>query len=223
MVHHDEILEEHVDEPAGHRTNADLLHRGDINRLVLTQSGQSWHQGTGTRSTLVMDSQFVLLWVGFVAASAVFSLAAGEPPLVSDDGKRTVAIYGRLIRRFAVVVTIVVLAASIYAARTPNVEQFDAVFFVVFALVIGTYLICEVFRTRFEYDNDTVLATSALRKERAIPWEDVTDISYSHWTSQYVLHLRGGKKLRVSEYLTGGDALMDFARKWKRFNNEKSG
>jgi len=170
-----------------------------------------------------MDSQFVLLWVGLVAVSIVFSLAAGEPPLVSDDGKRAVAIYGRLIRRFSVAVTILVLGASIYAAQEPNVEQFDAVFFIVFAFAIGAYLLCEVFRTRFEYDNDTVLATSALRKEQAIPWEDVTDISYSHWTSQYVLHLRGGKKLRVSEYLTGGDALMDFARKWKNFNSEVSG
>jgi len=169
-----------------------------------------------------MDLQFVLLWAGLVAVSVVFSLAAGEPPLVSDDGKRTVAIYGRLIRRFSVAVTILVLAASIYAAQKPNVEQFDAVFFVVFAFVIGAYLLCEVFRTRFEYDNDTVLATSALRKERAIPWKNVIDISYSHWTSQYVLHLRDGEKLRVSEYLTGGDALMGFARKWKNFNNEDS-
>jgi len=170
-----------------------------------------------------MDSQFVLLWVGLVAVSVVFSLAAGEPPLVSDDGKRTIAIYGRLIRRFSIAVSVLVLAASIYAARNPNVEQFDAVFFVVFAFVIGAYLLCEVFRTRFEYDNETVLATTALGKERGIAWENVIDISYSHWTSQYVWQLRDGRKVRVSEYLTGSDALMDFARKWEAFNDKDSG
>ena len=170
-----------------------------------------------------MDPQFVLLWVGLVVVSVVFSFAAGEPPSVSEDGKRSVAVYGRLVRRFSVAVTIFVLAASIYAGQKQNVEQFDAVFFVVFAVVIGAYLLCEVFRTRFEYDNDTVLATSALSKERAIPWEDVIDVSYSSWTSQYLLHLRSGKKLRVSEYLAGGDALINFARKWKNFNNDNSG
>jgi hypothetical protein len=170
-----------------------------------------------------MDSQFVLLSVGLVAVSVLLLLAAGEPPLVSGDGKRKVVVYGRPIRRFSLGVIVLAFAASIYAAKRPNVEQFDAVFFVVFALVFGAYLLCEVFRTRFEYDNENVFSTSALRKRRAISWEDVVDISYSYWTSRYVLHLRNDQKVQVSEHLTGSDALMDCARKWKNFNNGKSG
>lgn len=170
-----------------------------------------------------MSGLVFLTGVGLAAAYFVFSLAAGEPPVVSDDGKRSIVVYGRLVRRFSVAASILVLGGSLHAARQPNVEPIDAIFFVVFGTVIGAYILGEVFRTRFEYDNETVLATSALRKQRVIPWDDVTDISYSHWMSQYVLHLRDGKKLRISEYLEGVDALTDFARKWKNFNNENAG
>lgn len=62
-------------------------------------------------------------------------------------------------------------------------------------------------RTRFEYDNEIVLATSALRKERANSWEDVIDISYSHWASQYVLHLRDDNKVAAKSRPPGPGAI----------------
>ena len=166
-----------------------------------------------------MDLFPILLTAGLVILAAVMSFVAGAPPLMSEDSERAIAQYGRVLRGFVIGVAVFVISAGFLAATRPNVDRLDAAFFVIFPLVIGVCLTREVLLTRFEFDSDTLVATTAFKKERSVSWSNIEDITYLAWSAQYVLHFKDGVKIRVSEYLNGGDVLLDFARRWNTYNN----
>jgi len=169
-----------------------------------------------------MDLYPILLITGLFVLSAVLSFASGTPPSLSSDGSRVLAQYGRPMRAFGVSLSVFVISAGVLAARHPEVKGLDAVFFIVFPSLLGIYLSLEELRTRFEYDDDSLSATTPFKKRESIPWTDVIDIEYSSWGSNYILTLKDGTKIRVSEHLNGSEALMDFARRWKTYNSGKS-
>ena len=165
-----------------------------------------------------MDPIAIGATVGALSVAILYAIASGEPPTLSADGKHTIAAYGRVVKGLVAVATAVLLLITIreYFDRS---EDRAVLFLLIFMTIVGgAYLLCEGFRTRFEYDNDKLQVTTAFRKPRTFSWTEVVDISYSHWRSTYLLMMRDGTRLAASEYLSGSDALMDFARRWKSHN-----
>ena len=167
-----------------------------------------------------MDSFAILLAVGLLGAYFIFDYSSGNPPSVSDDGKRTIVRYGRGARWVIVVVAAIPLVITVAEYFDRSEDRGVLYVFLLMAIILGPYLLCEGFRTRFEYDNDQLRATTAFKNQRSFAWTEIADISYSSWTSTYVLKMRNGSKLAISEYLSGSEVLMDFARRWKSYNRK---
>jgi len=155
-----------------------------------------------------------------VVLYAVFSYSSTDPPSFSRDGKLTIVRHGRVLKWLAAL-TVVVLLLITFREWTSRSEDPGVLYlFILFTTLTGPYLLCEGFRTKFEYDNDQFRVTTAFRKPRTYSWAEIVDISHSHWRSTYVLIMRDGTKIPASEYLSGIDAMMDFARRWKSYNQK---
>ncbi len=156
--------------------------------------------------------------VAGVALMLYMTAATDDPPGVSEDQARTIVKFGRKFQIGTIIIVLLILAgmASTYSnsEEGPLSMAIGLLFFAGFL----TYLLATVFRTKFEYDNDECAVTTAFRRTRVVPWSDIADISYSAWRSTYILSTTNGTKISVSEYLTGVDYLMDFARRWKNYN-----
>jgi hypothetical protein len=159
--------------------------------------------------------------VGPLTVAILYAIASGEPPSVSADGKRTIAAYGRVVKGTIAVVVAALLLTAVREYFDRSDDRGVLYLFIVMAATCGPYLLCEGFRTRFEYDDDNLLVTTAFRAPRTFSWTEIVDISYSHWRSTYLLMMRDGTKIAASEYLSGSDALMDFARRWKAHNQKE--
>ncbi len=159
-------------------------------------------------------------FVGALSAAVLIALAPGEPPLVSADGTRTIVEYGRKVRGAIAILAVVFLLITIQNIVDPPEDRGALILLILMAVLGVPYLLCEAFRTRFEYDNETLEVTTAIRKIRTFPWTEIIDVDHSDWRQTSILRIGDGTKIAASDLLSGSDALTDFARKWKRFNLE---
>ncbi len=169
-----------------------------------------------------MDPFIIIFTVGLVGIYAVFSYSSANPPSFSSDGKLTIVAHGRVVKWLVAFAVTVLVLITIRESTSRSEDSGVLYLFVLFTMLAGPYLLCEGFRTKFEYDNDQLRVTTAFRKPRIYTWTDIVDISYSHWRSTYVLLMNDGSKLPASEYLSGIDALMGFARRWKSYNQKNT-
>lgn len=167
-----------------------------------------------------MDPFIIIFTVGMVGLSAIFSYSSADPPSFSSDGKLTIVTHGRLVKWLFGLTVVVLLLITIREWISRSEDPGVLYLLILFTTLAGPYFLCEAFRTKFEYDNDQFRVTTAFRKTRIYSWAEIVDINYSHWRSTYVLIMSDGTKIPASEYLSGIDALMDFARRWKSYNQK---
>lgn len=79
--------------------------------------------------------------------------------------------------------------------------------------LIGFYLAAEVFVSRVVLNDEGVIVVSVFGT-RETTWRDITRIEFVPAGSWYVIHTRGGKRLRVSAMLSGITMLQKQAAKF---------
>jgi len=167
-----------------------------------------------------MDPFIIIFTVGVVGLYAVLSYSSIDPPSLSSDGKLAIVTHGRVAKWLFALAAVVSLLITVREWINRSDDPGVLYLLILFTTLAGPYFLCEAFRTKFEYDSDQFRVTTAFRKPRTYSWAELVDIRYSHWRSTYVLIMSDEAKIPASEYLSGIDALMDFARRWKSHNQK---
>ena len=146
-----------------------------------------------------MSSFLIALLVPLVLAA----LGIAVRPTARRVGEKRVVEYGAGLRGFAAFTTALAVAIAI-ASLFINPEDRPSILFIaaIFALP-SAYLLPHAYLTRFDFDDQGILAASPWQKQTFVAWEDIVDVRYSAAEKSYVVVAPSGFEMKLHAYMSG--------------------
>ncbi|HEV7406065.1 MAG TPA: hypothetical protein VGO11_24175 [Chthoniobacteraceae bacterium] len=131
-------------------------------------------------------------------------------PLARPEGEQMVVAYGWPIKGFALVGEVFFLGLMLWVALSeadPGRRERGLVCFACF-LVLPLILHLEFFHTSIRFDVHGLQTKSPWRRNRTIPWEDITGITFDKKMQWYAISTTRYGTVRVYMWLSGIQSLL---------------
>ena len=141
-----------------------------------------------------------------VQAMVVLLLRNARSPAQTMDGVQWLK-YGKPLKAvgaFSVAVTVYVVADNLIAGR-----PLEALILGFLFAVMGVPICLLAYIWGVGYDANGIHCISPWRKNRFVPWSNVTGVSFSQIMKQWIVHTSQSGTIRVNILVPGSDQLID--------------
>jgi hypothetical protein len=144
-----------------------------------------------------------------ITAALMLSLTRTVKPRARNEGESMVLEYGWPMKSFAIAGWLFFLGIMVWIALAAEPGQRERAL-VVFAcfLVLPLLLHLEFFHVSVRYDVHGLQTKSPWRRNRAVPWEDITGVTFEKTPQWYALATTRYGKVRVPFWLSGIESLL---------------
>jgi hypothetical protein len=199
---------------AAEAERAERAARGDDLEFVASDSGSGYSGGGGGRSggPLIQSpalAKAVMAITLLVIASGLGMLVGGGP--MQNEAGETVLRYGKFARGLSaffgvlgVGCTVAALGAIVLGYVTSSGDRLMVLGGAAFFLIIGVYLVVEMFRVKLTLGADGLTYENIMGRQTFIAWEDLREVNpYGNY-----VQLKGvGKPILVNAWVSGWDLL----------------
>ena len=155
---------------------------------------------------------------GIAAAIGVIILMSLVSQKAAIENGRTVIKYGIAMKIFSwLSLALPLMVIAIFPkVKSSDIPSVIAAFFM--ASGISASLILEFNRVMISYDDKFIYTKSPWRKNRKIPWSDITSIGFSSAASWYVVLTKNNGKIRLHTGLNGLKSILSEINKHIEIN-----